>query len=221
MGTHTATPSLNEMDLTSHSLANNASQRTRPQFTRLGGGQPLSTPATARPHARPYRTIAPHKHKTMFAPTTAITPGPDLPPITCIEEWARLLQTHTHEAFATFANLHGNHTCPPVIDSSSAAFITPYIVQHYAHGSCHGITEVQECLTGLFRLLNLNPSVSLLQQQEIDQTFLLGGAPQRWKREHHFLHRDSYWDPLGIPTCCGPWHNGSDHFVTFYLCQEY
>jgi len=50
---------------------------------------------------------------------------------------------------------------------------------------------------------------------------LLGEAPQRWRREHHFLPRDSYREPLGIPTCCGPWHNGSDHFVTFYLCQEY
>ena len=50
---------------------------------------------------------------------------------------------------------------------------------------------------------------------------LLGEALKRWKCEHHFLSRDSYRDPLGIPTCCGPWHNGSGHFVTFYLCQEY
>ena len=49
----------------------------------------------------------------------------------------------------------------------------------------------------------------------------LGEAPQRWKREHQVLPRDSYRDPLGIPTCCGPWHDGSDHFVTFYMCQEY
>jgi hypothetical protein len=87
-------------------------------FTRLGGGQPLSTCAVARPHARIYKTIALHKHKTGYAPTTAITPGPDLPPITCIEDWASLLHTHTHEAFVAHANLHGNHTCPPVIDSS-------------------------------------------------------------------------------------------------------
>ena len=158
----------------------------------------------------------------MFAPTTTITPGPDLPPITCIEDWARLLQTHTHEAFTTFANLLGNHSCPPVIDSSSAVFITPDNIQHYVHGNCQGTTEVQDCLSGLFRLLRLTPPpVSLLQQQELDQMLLLGEAPQRWKREHRFLPRDSYRDPLGIPTCCGPWHNGSDHFVTFYMCKEY
>ena len=51
--------------------------------------------------------------------------------------------------------------------------------------------------------------------------FYLGEAPQRWKHHHHFLPRDSYQDPHTIPTCCGPWHNGADHFVTFYLCKEY
>jgi hypothetical protein len=96
--------------------------------TRHRGDQTLSTCATALPHARIYKTTALHKHKTIFAPTTANTPGPDLPPITCIEHWARLLLTHTHEAFATVANLHGNHTCPPVTANSSAALITPYIV---------------------------------------------------------------------------------------------
>ena len=46
----------------------------------------------------------------------------------------------------------------------------------------------------------------------------LGVAPQRWKSELHFFPRDSYRDPLGIFTCCGPWHNGLGHFVTFYVC---
>jgi hypothetical protein len=109
-----------------------------------------------------------HRHKTIFAPTTVITPGHDLPPINCIEDWARLLQTHTHEAFATLANLQRNHTCPPVIDSSSAALVSPDIVQHYAHGNCQCTTEVQNYLSARFRLLRLNPSVSLLQQQEMD-----------------------------------------------------
>ena len=51
--------------------------------------------------------------------------------------------------------------------------------------------------------------------------FYLGEAPLRWKSHHHFLPRDSYQDPHKIPRCCGPWHNGANHFVTFYLCQEY
>ncbi len=71
-----------------------------------------------------------------------------------------MLQTHIHEAFATIANLHGNHMCPPVIDSSSAALITPYIVQHYVHGNWQGTTEVHDCLASLFRLLRLPPPPS-------------------------------------------------------------
>ncbi len=37
---------------------------------------------------------------------------------------------------------------------------------------------------------------------------------------HHFPLQG---DPaiVTIPTCCGPWHNGAGHFVTFYLCPEY
>ena len=51
--------------------------------------------------------------------------------------------------------------------------------------------------------------------------FYLGEAPQRWKRDHHFLPRDSYQDPQKIPTYCVPWHDGADHFLTFYMCQEH
>ena len=189
--------------------------------TRLGGGQPLSTPSTARPHARAHRSDTVHKHNKVFAPTTTITPGPNLPLITCIEDWARLLQTHIHKEFATIANQHGNNTCPPVKDSSSTVFITPYLIQHYAYGNGQGTMEVQDCMASIFRLLRIDLFISLLQQQEIDQMLYLGEAPQRWKCQQHFLPRDSYGDLLEIPTCCGPWHNGSDQFVTFYLCQEY
>jgi hypothetical protein len=50
---------------------------------------------------------------------------------------------------------------------------------------------------------------------------LMGEAPHRWKHQRHFLPRDHSGDPATLPTCCGPWHNGSDHFLTFYLCPEY
>ena len=143
--------------------------------TRAWGG----TLATARPHARIYLATSLHKRKTVFAPTTPITPGPDLPLITYIEDWARLLQTHIHRDFAAIANLHGtNQTCPPVTDSSAAALITLDTIQHYVYVNWQGTLEVQDCLAGIFRLLHLEPSVSLLQQQEIDQMLYLGEAPQ-------------------------------------------
>ena len=48
----------------------------------------------------------------------------------------------------------------------------------------------------------------------------LGEAPFRWTRPHHF---PPMGDPTAatIPTCCGPWHDGADHFVAFYMCPEY
>jgi len=78
--------------------------------------------------------------------------------------------------------------------------------------------QVQDCLSGIFRLLGIKPSISLIQQQEIDQMLCLGEAPHWWTRSLYFDTRASYEDPSALPTLCGPWHNCSDHFITFYLC---
>jgi len=81
--------------------------------------------------------------------------------------------------------------------------------------------HVQDCLIGIFRTLGIDPSISLLQQREIDQMLCLGEPPHRWSRPHHFSARASYEDPSAVPICCGPWHNGSKHFLTFYICPDY
>ena len=81
--------------------------------------------------------------------------------------------------------------------------------------------QVQDCLFGIFSILGIDSSTSLLQQQEIDQMLYLGEAPRRWTRPRNFSARASYEDPCVIPTCCSPWHNGSNHVVSFYLCPEY
>jgi hypothetical protein len=49
----------------------------------------------------------------------------------------------------------------------------------------------------------------------------LGEAPQRWTRSRHVITRAPYEDPSVLPTSCGPWHNGSNHFVTFCRCPDY
>ena len=96
----------------------------------MGGGQPLSIPPMSRPHARAYKETSLHKHKHVIAPTTAVTPDPDLPTITRVDEWANLQQTLSRRDFAKIANLIGKNTCPPVIDNSAAALITPDTIQH-------------------------------------------------------------------------------------------
>jgi hypothetical protein len=154
----------------------------------------------------------------VIAPTTATTPEAGLPNITCIKDWEQILQTHSHEEFVNIANRYTYAGCQPVTDSSAKDLITPDIVQHFVHGNWQGTMEVQDCLKGIFNLLRIDPSISLLLQPEIDQMLLLGEAPHRWKSQRHFLPRDHHDDPATLPTCCGPWHNGSGHFLTFYLC---
>ena len=100
------------------------------------------------------------------------------------------------------------------------ALLRPSQIHHYVYGEWQGTLEIQECLDGIFSILELDPAISLLQQPEIDQILCLGEAPTRWTRSHHF-------PPSRVPThatipiCCGPWHNGAGHFVTLYMCPEY
>jgi hypothetical protein len=141
-------------------------------------------------------------------------------PIPTIRDWAHLLHTHTHEEGASLALFNKDHICPPCMDVSGAALICPSQIHHYIVGEWQGTLEIQECLEGIFRLRQLDPSISLLQQPEIDQILCIGESPTSWTRARHF-------PPPGepthasIPTCCGPWHNRSRHFLTFYMCQKY
>ena len=59
-----------------------------------------------------------------------------------------------------------------------------------------------------------------MQQPEMDQLLITGEVPTRWSRAHHFLDRDG-GTQTHIPTTCGAWHNGHNHFLTFYLCADY
>jgi hypothetical protein len=177
-----------------------------PEQHLLGGGAPHSTPEEERPHARKYRTITrptPQRASPPHAGSTA-APGPALPPITSLRDWARLRYTHTPLEFAKIANRHTPATCPSVTDSSGYALITPANVRFFSHGNSQSSLVVQDCLEGIFRLLKLDPSVSLIQQTKINDMLLYGITPTRWKRGRHFLPRASYEDPTLIPTCCGP-----------------
>ena len=124
------------------------------------------------------------------APETEPTPEPT--PIPTIREWARLLHTHTHEEFVALAFLHKDHSCPPCLNVSGAALIRPSQIHHYVFGSWQDTLDVHECLEGIFRLLQLDPTISL-HQLEIDQILCLEEAPTRWTRARHF-------PPLGDPT---------------------
>jgi hypothetical protein len=73
------------------------------------------------------------KYGKVFAPTTVTKSNLDLPILSCVKDWAHLWHIYNHADFASLANTHTNDTGSPVIDSSSAALITPDLVQHYAY----------------------------------------------------------------------------------------
>jgi len=73
------------------------------------------------------------------------------------------MHTHTPTDIVPLANKYTNATGSSVIDSTSLALITPDLVQHYVRGNWQGTMQVQDCLSGIFRLLGIDPSISLLQ----------------------------------------------------------
>jgi len=73
-----------------------------------------------------------------------------------------MLLTHTHEEFATLATLQKDRTCPPCRDVSGVALLRPAQIQHYVYGEWQGTLEIQEYLDGIFKVLQLDPAISLL-----------------------------------------------------------
>jgi len=146
--------------------------------------------------------------------------SPSPPPIPSMKNWALMQNTHTHEEFASLIALYEDHSCTPCEDASSAALIRPSQIKQYVYGGWQGTLEIRECMTGLFRILQLKPSIFLHQQHELDQILCLGETPTRWTRSTHFPAPGGDTNPA-FPIFCGPWHNGEGYFVTFFMCADY
>ncbi len=81
------------------------------------------------------------------------------------------------------------------MDASGVAALRPSLIQRYSYGGYQGTLEVQECLDGIFKLLCLNPSISLIQPLEAGQFLVLGEAPSCWTRMRHFPDMDNDTQP--------------------------
>jgi len=75
-----------------------------------------------------------------------------------------MMLTHTHEEFAALAILQKDHTCPSCRDVPEVALLRPSQIHHYVYGDWQGTLKIQECLDGIFKILQLDPAISLLQQ---------------------------------------------------------
>jgi hypothetical protein len=143
-----------------------------------------------------------------------------LPSIETIDDWIYLLHSQTHEEFAKLVKSLSDDTCTPCYDVSGLARLCPSQIKHYIYGGWQSDLDVQDCMEGIFKLFHLNPSISLMQQPEMDQLLRTEQVPTRWSHSRHFT------DPSGgiqtrIPTACGAWYNGERHFATFYMCADY
>ncbi len=136
-----------------------------------------------------------------------------------MEDWMHILHTHSHEEFSEIANQYKDTTCLPCVDVSGIAHLRPSLIQIYTYSGWQGTLEIHECLDDIFKLLRLDPFISLIQPLEAAQILVLGEAPARWTHSRHFPEGDSL-QPLSIPTACGPWHDGAGHFLTLYVCID-
>ena len=84
------------------------------------------------------------------------------------------------------ATLQKDHACPPCRDVSGVALLHSSKIHHNVYGEWQGSLEVQDCLDSIFNILQINPSIALHKQHEIDQILCMGEAPTRWTRSHHF-----------------------------------
>ncbi len=134
---------------------------------------------------------------------TPLGPSPtQLPPIRTKDGWIHILYTHTHKGFASLSDLYKDATCTPCRNVSSAALLRPSQIKHYTYGSWQSDLDIQDCLEGIFKLLRLDPSISLMQQPEMDQMLRTGEASTRWTHPRHFSDRDG-GHQIYIPTVCG------------------
>jgi hypothetical protein len=127
---------------------------------------------------------APHQGPSFE--TTSTQP----PPIRTIDDWIRALHTHTHEGFTALLESYTNESCTPCWDVSGAALIRPSQIKHYTYRNWQRDLDVHDCLEGLFKLLQLDPSIALMQQPEMDQMLGTGELPTRWSHSRHFTDRD-------------------------------
>jgi hypothetical protein len=100
------------------------------------------------------------------------------------------LRIYTHEQLPSLLTQHDDKSCIPCKDASSVALLRRSQIERYVYGAWQDTHEVHDCIKSIFKILQIDPSISLLRQQELDQILCLGEAPTRWKRPGHFPPQD-------------------------------
>ena len=126
-----------------------------------------------------------------------------IPPlITTLRVCSQMLLTHTHEEFASLADFH---TCTwntlymsCIWNVSRVALLRPSQIQRYVYGGWQGTLEIQECLCGKFKIIQLDTVISLLQKPG-DRPNLLS-----WESPHQVDPLSPLPPTRGSHTCKHP-----------------
>ena len=121
------------------------------------------------------------------------------------------MRTPSHEDVATLVNNYEDDQCTPCWDVSGAALLRPSQIKNYTFGNWKSDLDIQDCLEGILKLLRLDPFIALMQQPEIYQMLTTGEAPTRWSRPRHVSDSER-GQQVDIPTACGAWYSGNNHF---------
>ena len=92
-------------------------------------------------------------------------------------------------------------------------------ILHYCHSEWQSDMDIELCMMALFRRLQIYPKRAWLTQGNLEDIFKYGKPPNDWNLTRSFNPQTP--GPLHMPYFCGIRHNGTNHFVVYYICPEF
>ena len=132
--------------------------------------------------------------------------------------WCRHLLEYSPSTFTEFMSQQdrNNAYCD---DINNKRQIHAKQIIHYCHGCWQSDGDIETCMTALFRRLQINPKRAWLTQGNLDDIFKEGKPPNDWNLTRSFNLQTP--GPLHMPYITGIRHNGTTHFVVYYICPDF
>ena len=177
----------------------------------LGGGQQ----PTLSPHLSTTQNIIPTPIQyTLSSPINAN----DNPILTM---WQHAFNTLSPEEFTQFTNSPSyleTPTCPGPFGHGELLHTQ---ITHFSYGEYQSSFDLHTILKGIYKILNIHISPSILTQPDLDSILDRGTPPTEWTSRRHFGPTHTHIGPLHASSHCGIYYNGHHHFVVFYICPKY
>jgi hypothetical protein len=123
--------------------------------------------------------------------------------------------------FTNFTKAQTLANTPQCRDSSGHSKLLHTQITDFTHGEWQNSSDIEACLSGIHKLLNIRLYPPLLSQSDLDLILTQGMPPPSWTSTRHFGPTRNHPGPLHATSLCWVWYNGNGHFVVFYLCPDY